>query len=325
MALPIHHTIAGVEKAAASIPEMRSLLLAQGGDVVLERYFNGGAAYMLNDVRSVTKSILSSLVGIAIGHGSIASVDDPISEYLSPVVELDAPVARVTIRDLLTMRAGHEWDVFGGADFQDWVSSSDLLMHVLEKPVVHEPGKRWVYSDGSAHVLSAVLSEATGRSALQFASEFLFQPLGIDERQAWEGTYRGYNRGGVGLALRSREMLAFAELYLHGGRYQSRQVVPEEWVTTSLHPHVENVAAGADEAAGPFSYGYYWWLGSAASGRRLAFAKGYGGQMIALLPGESLVAIATTNHWKLDAAQNLLNEAAVFDLVNRFLESLARS
>ncbi len=305
---------------AAEIPGMRSLLVAQRGDVVREAYFGTGAAHFLNDVRSITKSFMSALVGIAIGKGLIRSVHDPISDYLAPVVDLDERLGAITIDNLLTMRAGHAWDVFAGADFRAYAASRDQLVHVLRKPLVEPPGERWVYSDGTAHIVSAVLSEATGLTALSFAEQHLFAPLGIRERRSWSGDVRGYSQGGVGLAVRTREMLTFAMLYLNGGRHGDQQIIPEEWVKTSTEAHVVGVADEMPALDGSpawpvrFSYGYFWWLGTIGPAD-FVFAQGFGGQFILLVPSLELVIVSTSDHWTLEEAQNWKNAGHVLRLI----------
>ena len=309
-----------VYQQVALIPGIRSFLVARSGAVLREEYFNRGAPHLLNDVRSITKSYLSALVGIAIGRGLIRSVHDPISEYLASVVELDDDVGRVTIDDLLTMRAGHVWDVFAGTDFTEWSNAPDQVEHVLRRPIVDPPGTRWVYSDGTAHLMSAVLSEAAGMTALNFASQFLFGPLGVNHRPYWEGDFRGYNRGGVGLAVRTREILPFAMLYMNGGRHEGVQVIPEEWVKTSLHAHAVDIAevvpASDDSAPFPeqFSYGYYWWLSRFAE-VDFRFAQGYGGQFIVIVPSAKLVVVSTMDYWTLEGPQNWANASNVLRLI----------
>lgn len=278
---------------AGSIRNIKSLLVWQGGAMVAERYFNDTEPDELHDVRSVTKSFLSSLVGIAIEQGHIGGVDDPIVDHLGPVAEELPPAWRkLRIRDLLTMTAGHDWAELGVAsEFIRWFRSEDQLDYILEKPIQDPPGKRFNYSDGSAHLMSVVLSEATGVSTKEYARDSLFKPLGIGKRP-WLEDNRGYNYGGVGLQITARDMIAFGVLYLRRGIHEGKQVVPAKWVDASVQMQVptrDAIPLGQE-------YGYYWWIGRRGE-YELFFATGFGGQFIVVVPDLDLVVTATSD-WR---------------------------
>lgn len=288
--LPAQDVLAEAFDAAGRIEGMRSLLVSQEGRLVAEGYFNGGGPGRLHDVRSVTKSVTSALVGIAIDQGHIESVDQTLGEFLvGPGFRaLDEEWASVTLESLLTMTGGHEWRELGGAsEFPIWINSPDQINYVLGKPVVNPPGTRFDYSDGGAHLVSVILSVATGMSAHDFAERYLFDPLGIDSTQ-WPVDNRGYNIGGAGLRISPRGMLAFGNLYLSNGTFDGQQIVSPDWVTTSTRTHVPT---GNALPYGP-SYGYFWWRGS-AHGTEFYYATGYGGQFILIAPESRLVIVAT--------------------------------
>jgi CubicO group peptidase (beta-lactamase class C family) len=263
--------------------------VAQSGDVIAEHYYNGQGPDSLYEVRSVTKSFTSALIGIAVGRGLIGSVHDRIDGYLEPdVADLDPTVGATTIEDLLTMRAGHDWhEIPGPSEFPAWVSSSNQIQYVLAKPLVNQPGTVFNYSDGAAHLAAAVLAEAAGTSVAEFATTYLFGPLGIPARP-WYVDRQGFNYGGVGLHLRAQDMLAFGMLFLNEGRHDGRQIVPADWVTASTDGRISTNNA---VPYGP-SYGYYWWSGAYLE-REFYFANGYGGQFIVVVPRVELVVVAT--------------------------------
>jgi CubicO group peptidase (beta-lactamase class C family) len=281
---------------------MRSFLVARNGVLMAEEYFNGTGPGDVHDVRSVTKSVTSALIGIAIEQGFIESVDETLADYLvGPVVDdIDAAKGAIQIRHLLSMTAGFEWHQMGdGPDFSRWVSADDQIQFVLDRPLVNAPGTRFTYSDGVAHLLSVILAEATGMKARDFAQQYLFTPLGIGER-TWLERNRGYNSGGVGLRLTPLDMLAFGTLFLNRGVHNDRQVVPTDWVRESRWPHVFTVA---ERDAVPFSaaYGYLWWTGAGAN-HPFYFANGYGGQFIVVVPAVQMVVVTSCDWWGVERA-----------------------
>jgi CubicO group peptidase (beta-lactamase class C family) len=310
--------LAEAYSVAGQIEGMRSLLVARNDVLVAERYYNGHSQSSLHNVQSVTKSVMSALIGIAIDRGYIESVDLPISRYLEPLVDsLDAEKGKITIRQLLTMTTGLEWQGLGGAnEFMRWASAPDQIDYVLDKPLVEPPGTRFNYSDGAAHLLSIILTEATGQSTLQFAQRYLFAPLGIDSRQ-WPVDNRGYNIGAAGLALTSRDMLRFGMLYLDEGADSGRAIIPPEWVTVSTSARVST------HEAIPYGshYGYLWWSGRAQAGD-FYFAMGYGGQFILSLPDLGVVVVATCE-WRYPVQQANRHWSDIINLiVNKVLPAV---
>ena len=203
------------------------------------------------------------------------------------------------IENLLTMTGGHEWRELGGSsEFPIWINSPDQIDYVLDKPVVSPPGTRFDYSDGGAHLVSVVLSVATGMSAHDFAERYLFEPLGIGDTW-WPVDNRGYNIGGAGLQISPRGMLAFGTLYLNGGNLGNRQ--------TGTH-----VPTGNTLPYGP-RYGYFWWRGNAA-GMDFYFATGYGGQFIFVVPESRLVVVATCE-WRYAIPQANSHWSGIIDLI----------
>ncbi len=280
--------LANATTQLSRVDGMRGLLVARHGVLILEEYFNATGPDSTMDVRSVTKSFTSALIGIAIARGFIDGTDDTLGQFLVPGVVgfLDPAKSAISIHHLLTMSAGFQWRQGRlGRDFTDWHLSDDHVQFVLDKPMVTVPGTTFAYSDGVAHLLSVILTEATGRKADEFAAEYLFAPLGITER-TWLRGNRGYNFGGVRLQLSLRHMWKFGELYLNRGRIGGTRVVSETWVQRSTQAYLST------DGYSPFGpeYGYLWWIGEGAP-YEFYFANGYGGQFIVVVPATRMVIV----------------------------------
>ena len=272
-----------------------SLLAVKDGRLVVEESFRGNRADSLNDVRSVTKSVVSALTGIAVGMGFLSGVDDPIGHHLHPgIAVLDSAVQAITVRDLLTMTGGFEWDESGGTgSYLEWIVSDDHLDHLLSKPLVNTPGTTFVYNSAAVHLLGVVVEEAVGMPLPQFADEVLFGPIGIRER-AWEALTRGYVNGGAGIDLRPRDLARFGQLFLQGGRSGGTQILPEGWSDDVTMP---KFSWRADYGAlQDYTYGYLWWVVTGDL-ETAYYAWGFGGQFIYVVPDLSLVIVATTE-WR---------------------------
>ncbi len=254
-------------------------------------YFLPGAETEPHDVMSVTKSVTSLLIGIAIDKGFIPSVDVPIDGYIRPLVnDLDSAKGRITLRQLLTMSCGLEWyEIPGPSEFMDWYNAPDQLLYILNKPFVSVPGEQFNYSDGAAHLVSVVLSQAVNMTANDFAQRYLFSPIGIGVRN-WTTDNRGFNYGGVRLFLLPEDMLKIGKLVLNKGIWDNRTVIPAEWIdqSTGFQISTNNIIPYGS------GYGYYWWR-SSANDLNFFYANGHGGQFIVTVPDLNLIVAATTN------------------------------
>ena len=279
---------AGIDRAFAradSLPRMRSLIVQWKGDIVREEYYNGAAATRKTNVKSASKSIISALVGIAIGQGKIRSLDQPISELLPADTRgLDSVKQAITVRDLVSMRSGLQPTSFG--NYGSWVTSSNWVRNALSRPMVDAPGGRMLYSTGSSHLLSAILTRATGMSTLRYAQENLARPLGIELR-AWQRDPQGIFFGGNDMFLTPRDMLKIGTLYLQRGSWNGRQLIPAAWIDSSFVPRTTSPFNGNH-------YGYGWWMRSAV-GHDIHYAWGYGGQFIFVVPDLDLVVVMTSD------------------------------
>jgi CubicO group peptidase (beta-lactamase class C family) len=286
----------GLENAAATLaanPHTHLLLVESNGVLVMEEYFNGASASSAYDVRSVTKTVMSILIGIAIDQGLVRSVDETVGDYLAPVLpSLEPEKGRITIRQLLTMTSGLPWLELGSEeqDYFAFVNFPDPLLWILSRPLEHLPGEVWNYNTGASHILSAILAEATGASAREFGQAHLFGPLD-EEVGPWVTDPRGYCYGGHGVSLRGRTMIKLGRLFLEGGTWEGRLVVSESWVQESTTWH----HATGDALPWGSGYAYLWWLGrDSRTGLEFTFAVGYGGQFILIVPARNTTIAAAT-------------------------------
>ena len=271
-------------KPAGQLPRLHSLLASWRGDVVLERYFNGARAARSANVKSVSKSIISALVGVSIDRGLLPGPDTPIRTYFPEIAkDRDDRKQRITIEDLLTMRSGLEST--SNRNYGAWVQSRNWVQHALARPLFAMPGTEMEYSTGITHLLSGILTKATKTSTWQFAQDALAKPLGFSLAR-WPQDPQGIYFGGNDMLLTPRQMLAFGELYLRGGRTEQRQIVSEKWIGQSFVPRGVSPISGN-------RYGYGWWMRDLA-GHQAYFAWGFGGQYIILVPELELVVVTTS-------------------------------
>ena len=290
---------------ASRMPRIRSLLISHDGRLVLEEYFNGMNPQRATNVKSVSKSILSALVGIAIAEGHIDGVDQPISDYYGDrlVSADDRGKGNITVGNLLSMQAGLETTSF--YNYGAWVLSDDWVGFALDRPVLSPPGTRMHYSTGNTHLLSDIITRTTGQSTLEFAREALAKPMGIT-LLAWPQDPNGIYFGGNNMELTPRQMLRFGELYLNDGRIDGKQVVPAEWVNLSLEPRVRSSRNLERQ------YGYGWWIRDMA-GIPTAYAWGYGGQFILVAKDLDLVVVTTSSSQPGDSRRRHIR--ALYDLL----------
>jgi CubicO group peptidase (beta-lactamase class C family) len=292
-----------VDEAAGSLPRLHSLLVSRGGELVFERYYNGTRRERPANIKSASKSVISALVGIAIDRGLIPGVDTPIVTYFPELAEDRDPRKRaITVEHLLTMRSGLEGT--SNRNYGAWVTSRNWVRHALARPMFAPPGEEMEYSTGSTHLLSAILTKAAGKSTWQFANEVLAKPLGFTLAQ-WPRDPQGIYFGGNDMLMTPRQMVAFGELYLNGGRVPRHrpagQIIPASWVERSCEGRERNRRPGA--GFDPFRgvdplrdrrYGYGWWVHE-IRGYETCFAWGYGGQYVFVVPALDLVMVATSS------------------------------
>ncbi len=273
------------EDRAQSLDQLHCLLVLQNGTPLIEQRFRGAALDRPASIKSVSKTLVATLLGIAIDKGAIPAVTATLGDTAPGLIpkNADPRVRDITLEDLVTLRAGLERT--SGPNYGEWVSSSNWVADALSRPLVAEPGRQMLYSTGSTHVLGAALTEATGKPLLTLARDWLGKPLGIDI-PPWTRDPQGYYMGGNEMALSPRDMARFGEMIRQGGLWNGTRVVSETWITNSLTPVTRSPWSG-------LGYGYGWFTGQTRA-TSYALARGYGGQVICIAP-EAGVTIAITS------------------------------
>ncbi len=292
-----------------TFPAVKGVLVVRNGYVVFENYYQGYDRSDYHHVFSVTKSVTSALVGIALKEDRIENLDQRLSEFFPEHFGpgTDPRKRQITLENLLTMTNGFRLNSFyDNKGFEQILSSDDVVEASIGQPMAKEPGEEFNYNDGDAHLISAILTKTTGQSALAYAHENLFGPLGIDSdpdasiqavpanrrrfEQAgfmWADDGQGNSVGAAGLKLTARDMAKIGYLYLQDGRWEGRQIVPSGYVRASTREQVET---GYSPAGSPAGYGYLWWTRE-VEGYRAFYASGYGGHLIYVIPELNLVAV----------------------------------
>ena len=298
---------------AAGLAQLHSLLVSHRGELLLEHYAPKHGGNRLANIKSASKSVISTLVGIAIARKLIPSVDTPITRWFPEVRnDPDKRKQTITIQNLLTMQSGLEST--SGGNYGQWVGSRNWVRHALARPLVSDPGTSMEYSTGTSHILSAILTKASGRSTHQFATEVLAQPLGITLAR-WTRDPQGIYLGGNEMLLTPRQMIAFGELYLNRGRARGQSVVPADWADTSCVPRTRSRWDPDRE------YGYGWWIQDFA-GQRACFAWGFGGQYIVVFRELDLVVVVTSATTVSDERRGYRRQ--LFDLIETKILSQVR-
>lgn len=256
-----------------------------------EQYYNGFDKNAAHNVRSVSKSFLSALIGIAFDQGIIDGPDTKImpffEAYDSP--SMDTRWKDVTIRHLMTMQSGLDNDENLLLDVK---SSRDWIYTTLHQRLIFDPGSSYSYSTLGTHLLAVILTVSAEQTALDYATEHLFDPLGIKIR-GWDKDPRGFYFGGSDMYFTPRDMARFGLLYLNGGKLDGKQIVPEYWVDASR----QNQSLSGENSWGELEkigYGLLWWLGE-IDGYRVTIALGYGGQFIIIIPKLDTVLAITSD------------------------------
>lgn len=297
--------LAGIESGL--LRKLHTVAVARNGAIVLEHYGAGEDETILqsfghvvftpdrlHDLRSVTKSVVGLLYGIALERRLVPATDavlvDRFPEY--PDLRADPARRRVTVAHALTMTMGFEWDEskpYTGPENSEIAMemAPDRYRFVLDRPIVAEPGAQWIYSGGAVAVIGALIERGTGQNLADFAREALFEPLGIEDFAWWRGADGVYSPA-AGLRLTTLGLLRIGVMLLDGGRFEGRQVVPAGWIEATFTAHIT-----LPDGSG---YGYLWYLGEAAvpglGGRRPWLAgMGNGGQRLWLMPDAGLACV----------------------------------
>lgn len=299
---------------------LHAVVVVCDGRLVAERYYQGSDEVWgrplghrafgpgdLHDLRSVTKSLVGLLYGIALADGAVPLPDAPLLDQFPeyPGLADDPRRSRLTVAHALTMTMGTEWDE--GLSYADPRNSehamelaADRYRYVLDRPMVAEPGSRWVYNGGASALVGRLIARGTGLSLHDFAEARLFGPLGIRPSE-WVRGRDGDCLAASGLRLRPRDLARIGRLVLDDGNWDGTQVVPSDWLLASTSAHVYT---------GELDYGYQWWLGPPAPDGRPGWIAGFGngGQRLFLGPRLGLVVVVMAGNynqpdaWKLPVA-----------------------
>jgi len=295
--LVIRHGKVVYEKTYDHAKDYARLFEGKGAPGIYNYYDPGWHPYYkgtrLHTMQSVSKSVTSALIGIAIRRGEIPGVDVGVMPYFADFkIPPDLRRDRMKLRDVLTMTAGIRWDE-ESTEYTDPANNcavmegkEDWVRYVLEQPMAQEPGKVFVYNSGATELLSYLLWKATGKQADDYAKQHLFGPLGIDFY--WKRTPRGLADTEGGLYLAPRDLAKIGYLYLKDGVWDGKRILPEGWVAASTR-------ASTRTPDGSYSYGYQWWImpGQGAGSHDAYAGWGYGGQLLIVVPDLELLAVFT--------------------------------
>ncbi|MBN9488156.1 MAG: serine hydrolase [Alphaproteobacteria bacterium] len=267
---------------------MDSLLVTRHGKIVAEAYYAPFAPGLRHRVNSTTKSVIGNLVAIALKEGLIKSLDQPVLDFFPErhFANVDERKKAITLRHLLDMTSGLDWDEpMSSSRFPSIVElerNPDWVQFILDRPMVRDPGATFEYNSGGPHLLSAILSKVTGRSALDYAKEKLFKPLGIEDVQ-WRADPQGVSIGGFGLYFLPRDMAKLGMLWLHDGVWNGQRLLPAGWIDEVRHAKVEMPFPG-------WRYANLFW---SVPDKDAFMSVGFDRQLITVMPGLDVAAVFT--------------------------------
>jgi CubicO group peptidase (beta-lactamase class C family) len=286
---------------------IHSLMVIRHGYVILDAYFYPYDGQTTHDMASVTKSLMTSLIGIADHQGHL-DLDQPMLSFFPDrqIANLEIRKEQITVRHLAGMANGMESTGMAGneATHQAMQASGDWVQFALDRKMVADPGTQFVYDSPGMHLLSPILQQATGATALDYARQNLFEPLGI-QNVIWLTDPQGYNGGSGDSFLHPRDAAKIGFLWLHQGKWEGQQIVSREWVQESV---TRQLATGMSE-----DYGYGWWVVTESEVGGWYMASGRGGQRIQVLPALDIILVTTGGGFDPGEATDML-ATAVIDL-----------
>jgi CubicO group peptidase (beta-lactamase class C family) len=288
---------------------LHGVVIVRNGRLVLERYFEGRdeargrrlgnvsfTADTLHDMRSVSKSVVSLLYGIALEQGKVPPPEAPLFGAFPDYGDLAGGRERLTIHHALTMTMGTEWDELS-IPYSNPANSEiamdravDRYRYILERRVIEEPGRRWIYSGGATALLARIVTNGVGKPLHDFAREALFDPLGLGPT-AWDADAKGEATAASGLRMTPRDLARLGMMVADGGMAGDRRVVPAQWIARSTEPIVP---------VDFWRFGYHWYVGDAAFGprrERCWGAFGNGGQRLWVLPALQIAVAVTAGNY----------------------------
>lgn len=287
--------------AAADLTPLYALLVVRNGKLVGEAYYHNQQRDNLQHLRSVTKTITMLMLGKAIEQGFIQSVNQPLSDFFATEYQnLLTDKGDITLAHLLDMSSGISWDESTAQGYNDWVQAADPVAYVLQRSVSSTPGSALNYNSGTSHLLSYIISSATGLTLEQYTRQQLFTPLGIS-RYEWETLPNNLTNGAAGLTLSARDLAKVGLLLQQQGLWQGQQLITASWIMQSA-----TVSQPFNDSLGGLTlrgYGRQWWLGQ-TSQAHFQLAWGYGGQFVMTLPEQNLTLVLYQNFRNAQAGQS---------------------
>ena len=266
---------------------IHSLMIVRNGAVILDSYFYPYDGSTYHDLASVTKSVMTTLIGIAADQGKL-SLDDPMLSFFPDrdIANLDERKQGITVRHLVSMSSGLDCTPADNEKtLREMMASPDWVQFTLDRKVISEPGARFVYCSPGMHLLSAILQKATSMTALEFARINLFEPLGIRDVY-WPADPQGVTHGWGDISLHPVDMAKFGILVLHQGQWEGKQIVSRVWVGSATQMHMKGTGKVED-------YGYGWWISPENAELAYFLATGNGGQKIRVVPTLNLILVTT--------------------------------
>lgn len=293
------------KEANDSIPSLGSILVWQNNKIVFEEYFNGANDSTNFKVKSVTKSVVSALAGIANDRQLLPDLKTPVfnlfPEYATDFTknknigftELiranDSLKRKITLSDMITMQTGYLWDDNSPLSSRVFNSSSDPVRSTLDLPFEAFPGTKFKYCTPASHVIAVVVSKSVKGNLKDFADTALFKHIGVTIT-SWSTDPLGRTMGGTELSMKATDMIKFGLLYLNEGKVNGKQIISKSWINESTSEQV--VLNEWDVLPGANGYGYYWWRRK-TNGHQAFVASGYGGQLICVIPDLKMVIVTT--------------------------------
>ncbi|HAN19041.1 MAG: hypothetical protein A2X13_11400 [Bacteroidetes bacterium GWC2_33_15] len=276
--------------SAQQIENLTSLVVFHKDTIIKEAFYGTGGADVRQSVRSVTKSVMSILIGIAIDKGYLTSIDQTLGEFIDTSVYTITPEkSAIKISHLLSMTGGFEWNELTASGYNEWALAENQIQYLLDKPLIAEPGQLFLYNSAGTHLLSYIITKVTGMSTYEFSLQYLFNPIDIQEVD-WYIDKQGYCNGGAGLIFTPHDMVKIGQLVLNHGIYKGKTIVSSDYIDMSTQMKIStgNTMNFASD------YGYCWWLGQKEEIEYI-FANGYGGQFIVIVPSLELIVVTTNN------------------------------
>lgn len=273
-------TFLELEKKLKSI-KIEAFVIYKGNTRIYEYLKNKKVIEKPSKVYSITKSIVSILIGIMVDKGLIKNIHETIQKYFPEIEEFNDPQKKeITIFHLLTMTSGLQVGKFQAS--KNWVK------FILGQPMIHKPGSTFQYNSGDSHLLSAIIQKISGISTASFADKYLFRPLGIN-KYTWQRDPQGINGGGFSISLNLEDMVKIGLLFLNEGRFNSNQVISSNWIIQAKSPYKQTTIT----KEGTYGYGYQLWTYENTNTLiDYYYANGIFGQYIFIVPKLNIMVVA---------------------------------